>query len=38
MTMKLMRQVLMGNGEKYECGSRNPFAEGNENLASTAYR
>lgn len=32
------QQVLVGNGEKYECGSKNPFAEGNENLASTAYR
>lgn len=31
-------QVLVSNGEKYECGSKNPFAEGNENLASTAYR
>ena len=32
-------QVLMDTGEKYECGSKNPFAgDGNENLASTAYR
>ena len=33
-------QVLVGDGQKYECGSPNPFAgeEGGQNLASTAYR
>jgi len=36
--MCVVHQVLVSNGEKYECGSKNPFAEGNENLASTAYR
>lgn len=37
---QLLLQVLMGNGEKYDCGSPNPFAgeSGNDNLASTAYR
>ena len=34
----VVHQVLVSNGEKYECGSKNPFAEGNETLASTAYR